>query len=117
MNITVEKRFLSFVLSFILVLSLVPASVIEVHAAGLSETVMLDGISVSSTDENNLGTANNSNGSLTFTIKAEKSSCTGAINEKTHTVTIKNTTTADVAFSFKYVATNSGGFTLNGDTA
>ncbi len=116
MNISVEKRFLSLVLTFILVLSLIPASVIEVWADDLNTTVLDGKITVKTTDGTNKGTAQVDNGTITIGAKANTNSCTGSwTSAGTHEVTLTNETTSDITISFDYgVPSNGGTLTIGG---
>ena len=71
MKITVEKRFLSLILSFILVLSLVPASVIEVCAEQTFNVSVLDGkIKVHDWGNKSYSSGSQTDGVITSNVQA-----------------------------------------------
>ncbi|MBQ7939135.1 MAG: hypothetical protein IJ281_02010 [Clostridia bacterium] len=113
MNITVEKRFLSLILSFVLVLSLVPVSTVHVHALSEEAIAALDGSGITIKSDNSSGSSSVQNGTYTFTAEVVTSTCSGN-SEGTNTVTITNpSTTTDVSFSFSWSLTGNGTLKIN----
>ena len=113
MNVSIEKRFFSLLLAFLMVCTWLPWSTVEVYAdyddtpiAELDGKVVISGQQNAGQNKITIDTA--TTGTYKIQLENENDNCA---NGSSHTITL--TATQTIFFSFDYTATNPDSFTVD----